>query len=457
MKRDPFVGQILSAHCSGLSYLGLGEVHFQDKAVYVPDFYPEEEGLIKVSYKRNGQYFGEVVSLTKRSPDRIESKCPYFGECGGCIFQDYSYQKELEHKQKLIKNQLYKIGGIDVDVLPTIGMSFQERYRNKIQLHFAKDKNNDTLLGFYEKNSHHVIPIEDCLIQDQRGTPIAKAILEAAKEFHIPVYDENTQEGELRHLLIRTSFYKQQILVVLVTKDAIFPEKNSFIKKIKASCPDITTLVQSINKKPDNVILGNKELVLYGPGFIYDVLCGLTFKISARSFYQTNPKMTEILYQKAMEFASLSGNEVVLDAYSGIGTIGLCASKNASKVFSVELVRSAVEDAKENARINHIINFKEYQDDATHFIIEMAKRGDPLDVLFMDPPRKGSTKEFLNAVKLLQPKRIIYVSCGPSSLARDLRELANLYSIEVVQPVDLFPRTSHVEMVVLLVKREGTQ
>ncbi len=448
--KDSLINTKFNATCTSLSYLGLGMCKYEDNLVYVPNFYPEESGTIQVEYKRNGQYFGKVVSLTNKSLYRIESLCPYFKRCGGCSFQDYTYEKEKEHKRNLIKNQLHKIGGIDVDILPTLGMDNPKNYRNKIQLHFGKDIHGSTILGFYKTGTHKILPIKKCLIEDAKGEEISNKILSIIKKLDIKPYDEETNSGELKHLLIRTSFHKKEILCVLVTKNLDFINKDKLVFSIQSSCPEITTLVQSINSKKTNVILGDKDIVLYGKGYIEDELCGLSYKISAHSFYQVNPIMTEVLYSKAMELAELNKNDTVFDAYSGIGTIGLTAAKSVKKVISVELVHEAVLDSIENAKRNNITNFEEFEDDATKFIVKFAKNKGYVDVLFMDPPRKGSTPEFLDAVKSLRPKKIIYVSCGPSSLARDLKDLLNIYEIKTVQPVDLFPRTTHVETVVSL-------
>ncbi len=448
--KDELINTKFLGTCSSLSYLGLGECKYNDNLVYVPNFYPGDEGEILISYRRNGQYFGKVSSLKKKSPNRIESKCPYFFGCGGCSFQDFDYLAEKEHKRNLIKNQLHKIGGIDFDVSPTIGMENPNNYRNKIQLHFGKDKHGSTVLGFYKNNSHEIFPIKRCLIEDPRGEDISNKILSVVRKLDIPPYDESEDSGQLKHLLIRTSFHKEQILCVLVTKNLNFIGKDRLIELIRRICPEITTLVQSVNGKKTNVILGNKNVTLYGKGYIEDSLYGLSYKISAHSFFQVNPSMTEILYSKAMELASLDKNDVVLDAYSGIGTIGLTAAKSVKKVISVELVHDAVLDSLANAKRNNITNFEEYEDDATKFIVKYAKNKGHVDVLFMDPPRKGSTPEFLDAVKELMPKKIVYISCGPSSLARDLKELLDVYEIKTVQPVDMFPRTVHVETIVLL-------
>ena len=456
MAKAPFPSQqTFIGTCRSLSYLGLGEVPLEEGIVYVPDFYPGEEGEISLDYRRNGQWFGTIRSLRKKSSDRIPSLCPHFLSCGGCLFQDYAYAAEERHKQRLIENQFRRLSGITVNVLPPLCMDNPVHYRNKIQAHFGLSSTMKPVLGFYRQGTHEVIPITDCQIQDERAKPILETALQITKDLRIPIYREDKKQGFLRHLLIRTSWKKNEILVVLVTKQKSFPHQEKWISRFQKSLPQVTTLVESIRHQDDNVILGDEEKILFGPGYIEDELCGLTFRISACSFYQTNPIMTEKLYETAISFAHLTGKEVVLDAYSGIGTIGLIAARHAKKVWSVESVKEAVKDAKENAIRNHIANFEEVEDDATRYLEEMAKRKEHLDVLFMDPPRKGSTSAFLAAAKALQPKRIVYVSCGPSSLARDVKSLLDTYQIDKVQPVDLFPRTEHVETVVLLQRNNG--
>ena len=296
--------------------------------------------------------------------------------------------------------------------------------------------------------------MDSCLIEDQKADEIIVTIRSMLRSFKIRVFDEDTGYGLLRHVLIRRGFTTGEILVVLVTASPVFPSKNNFVKTLREKHPEITTIVQNINGRSTSMVLGDKEHVLYGKGYIEDVLCGLRFRISSRSFYQINSAQTEKLYGKAMELAGLTGKETVLDAYCGIGTIGLIASKHAGKVIGVELNQDAVRDAVQNAKKNGITNAQFFCNDAGRFMSHMAARGESADVVFMDPPRSGSTEEFIDAVALMQPKRVVYISCGPDTLARDLRMFAKHgYKAKEAWPVDLFGWTEHVETVCLLSRK----
>lgn len=342
------------------------------------------------------------------------------------------------------------LGGV-CPVRPIIGMEEPYHYRNKVHAVFGLDRKNNPISGIYKEGTHRILPVDSCLIEDQKADEIIVTIRSMLRSFKIRVFDEDTGYGLLRHVLIRRGFTTSEILVVLVTASPVFPSKNNFVKALREKHPEITTIVQNINGRSTSMVLGDKEHVLYGKGYIEDVLCGLRFRISSRSFYQINSAQTEKLYAKAMELAELTGNETVLDAYCGIGTIGLIASKHAGKVIGVELNQDAVRDAVQNAKKNGITNAQFFCNDAGRFMSHMAARGESADVVFMDPPRSGSTEEFIDAVALMQPKRVVYISCGPDTLARDLRMFAKHgYKAKEAWPVDLFGWTEHVETVVLL-------
>lgn len=342
------------------------------------------------------------------------------------------------------------LGGV-CPVRPIIGMEEPYHYRNKVHAVFGLDRKNNPISGIYKEGTHRILPVDSCLIEDQKADEIIVTIRSMLRSFKIRVFDEDTGYGLLRHVLIRRGFTTGEILVVLVTASPVFPSKNNFVKALREKHPEITTIVQNINGRSTSMVLGDKEHVLYGKGYIEDVLCGLRFRISSRSFYQINSAQTEKLYAKAIELAELTGNETVLDAYCGIGTIGLIASKHAGKVIGVELNQDAVRDAVQNAKKNGITNAQFFCNDAGRFMSHMAARGESADVVFMDPPRSGSTEEFIDAVALMQPKRVVYISCGPDTLARDLRMFAKHgYKAKEAWPVDLFGWTEHVETVVLL-------
>ena len=324
-------------------------------------------------------------------------------------------------------------------------------YRNKMHRTFGRDRKGNIICGTYEEKTHRIVPVEECLIEDQKSQAIVRTIQNLLKSFKIKTYDEDTGYGLLRHVLVRRGFQTNEIMVVLVLGSPILPSKNNFVKALRKEHPEITTVVINVNDKRTSMVLGEKETVIYGKGFIKDILCGCTFRISPKSFYQVNPVQTEILYQTAIDFAGLTGKEEVIDAYCGIGTIGLVAAKHAKKVIGVELNGDAVRDAKVNAKENQIQNAEFFKGDAGEFMEAMAAKGQSVDVVFMDPPRAGSDEKFMTSVAKMGPKRVVYVSCNPETLARDLKFMKKKgYQVEKIQPVEMFPFTNHLETVVSL-------
>ena len=377
--------------------------------------------------------------------------CLYASKCGGCDYQGVPYEKQLAMKQK----EMEKLLGGFAKVYPIIGMDNPLQYRNKIHAVFDRDRKGNIISGVYEKNSHKVVNVDYCMIQDQRADAIILTIRKLIKDFKMKVYDEDTGYGLFRHVLIRTGHVSGQILVVLVLASPILPAKNNFIKALCAVHPEITSIVLNVNDKKTSMVLGEREIVVYGKGYIEDTLCGLTYRISPKSFYQVNPIQTEKLYQTAIDFAQLTGDEIVLDAYCGIGTIGMTAAVQAKEVIGVELNKDAVKDAIANAKANGIKNIHFYNKDASDFIVDMAQQQAKCDVIFMDPPRSGSTEKFLDCVVMLAPKRVVYVSCDPETLARDLKYITKKgYRVKKIQPVEMFAWTKHVESCVLLCRAD---
>ena len=361
-----------------------------------------------------------------------------------------SYPEQLKFKQA----KVVKLLGSFHRVNEIIGMDNPFHYRNKVQAAFGRTRGGEIISGVYQSSTHNIVKTEKCLIEDKKADEIILTIRKLVKDFKLTVYDERKGNGFLRHVLVKRGFATNEIMVVLVTGTGVFPSKNNFIKALLDVHPEITTIVQNINNKFTSMVLGEKEIVLYGKGYIEDVLCGCTFRISPKSFYQINPIQTEILYGKAIEFAGLSGREKVIDAYCGIGTIGIVASKNAGEVIGCELNPDAIKDAKINAKINEIQNIKFVCADAGEFMLGMKEQGEKCDVLFMDPPRAGSDKRFLSCAVALSPEKIVYISCNPETQQRDLYYLIkNGYKVKKIQPVDMFPYTAHVETVVLLSKK----
>ena len=374
-------------------------------------------------------------------------KCAVEKKCGGCQMISLDYKKQLEIKNKKVKELIGPFGKVD----KIIGMDSPYYYRNKVHAVFDHDRKGNAISGIYEEKSHRVIPVDSCFLENQKADEIIVSIRKMLKSFKLKTYDEDTGYGFLRHVLVRTAHKTGQIMVILVTGTPIFPSKNNFVKALRKEHPQITTIVQNINDKKTSMVLGERENVLYGKGYIVDELCGKTFKISPKSFYQVNSVQTEVLYNKAIEFAELTGKERVIDAYCGIGTIGMVAADHAKSVIGVELNRDAVRDAVTNKKFNKVDNIEFYNADAGKFMNEMSSAGEKVDVVLMDPPRSGSTEEFIDAIANMSPSRVVYVSCEPETLARDLKYFKKKgYVMKRAVPVDMFPNTNNVETVVLL-------
>ena len=377
--------------------------------------------------------------------------CPVYRKCGGCQLQNMDYQRQLQWKQRRCEQLL----GSFAKVQPILGMEHPYHYRNKVQAAFAWDKRGGRIIsGVYQSGTHWVVPIDTCLTEDETADKIIVSIRKLLKDFKLRPYDEDAGRGLLRHVLIRRGFASGEILVALVTGTPVFTARKQFTEALLKLHPEITTVVQNVNGGHTSMVLGTQEKVLYGPGYITDILCGCKFRISASSFYQINPVQTEVLYERAMELAHLTGKERVLDAYCGIGTIGMIAAKRgAGQVLGVELNRAAVQDAIANAKENKIKNIFFTCADAGEFMEAAAAGQEQYDLVFMDPPRAGASREFLQALCSLSPKRVVYISCNPETLARDLTFLRqHHYTAETIQPVDMFPHTRHIEAVVLLTR-----
>ncbi len=378
---------------------------------------------------------------------KITSPCPVSKKCGGCKWIDKEYALQLKEKEKWVRELLAPFCMTE----PIMGMKNPTHYRNKVHAVFGEDRKHNIISGIYEEGTHKIVPVDSCLIENEKADAIIVSIRELLKSFKIRPYNEDTGYGLLRHVLIRTGHATGQIMVVLVLGSPIMPSKNNFVKALLKLHPEITTIVVNVNNRGTSMVLGDKEQVIYGKGYIEDELCGKTFRISAKSFYQVNPVQTQLLYNKALEFADLKGTETVVDAYCGTGTIGIIASDKAGKVIGVELNADAVKDARENAKRNNVKNIQFYQNDAGKFLVEMAEQNAQVDVVLMDPPRSGSDEAFLSSVVKMKPKKVVYISCNPETLARDLKYLTKKgYKVERAVACDMFPFTSHCETVVLL-------
>lgn len=379
----------------------------------------------------------------------MPSVCVVARKCGGCQYTGVPYPEQLSKKQESEEILLGRFGKVE----RIIGMKYPCFYRNKVTAAYGKDKKGNIICGTYQEGTHYIVQVDKCLIEDEKCQEIIRTVKKLLKGFKMEPFNEDTGKGLLRHVLVRRGIKTGEVMVVLVLGTHIFPSGNNFVKELLKLHPEITTVVININDRKTSMVLGDREKVSYGKGYITDELCGCRFRISPSSFYQINPLQTEVLYNKAIEFAGLTGKESVIDAYCGIGTIGMVAAKHAKNVIGIELNGNAVRDARMNAKENGIRNIEFFRGDAGDFMVKMAAEGAKADVVFMDPPRAGSDEAFLSSVAELSPKKLVYISCNPATLARDLEFITeNGYAVKKIQPVDMFPFTDHCETVVLLTK-----
>ncbi|MFN7251394.1 MAG: 23S rRNA (uracil(1939)-C(5))-methyltransferase RlmD [Anaerobacillus sp.] len=444
--------EIIEVTIEDLTHEGAGVAKIDGYALFIPKALPGERAKVKVIKVNKGYGFGRLLEVVKKSEDRIdEPACSIFEQCGGCQLQHLSYEAQLKQKQKQVRDVLERIGKItDVVIHPTLAMSDPWRYRNKAQVPFA-DREGGLVAGFYQERSHEIIDMDRCLIQHEQNDHVVQVVREIATKYGIRGYDEANHRGTLRHVVARYGVNTGQLMVVLVTKSREIPHKNEVIKAIKERIPHITSIVQNVNSKRTNVIFGDETVVLSGEEYIYDTIGDVKFAISARSFYQVNPEQTKVLYDQALQYADLTGSETVIDAYCGIGTISLFLAQRAKHVYGVEIVPEAIDDAKRNAKLNHMENVDFAVGQAEKVIPWWYAQGIRADCIVVDPPRKGCDEALLETIIKMKPKRVVYVSCNPATLARDLRVLEDGgYKTLEVQPVDMFPHTTHVETVALI-------
>ncbi|MBC2022297.1 23S rRNA (uracil(1939)-C(5))-methyltransferase RlmD [Listeria booriae] len=421
--------------------------------IFVPQGLPDEIAQIKVLKTNKNYGFGKIIELTKESADRVTPPCLVYSQCGGCQLQHLSYDGQLRMKQKQVAQVMKRIGKQDVEVLPTLGMENPWNYRNKAQVPVGF-VNGRLVAGFYQQRSHQIIDMNTCLIQQEENNEVIQTARAVFAKYHVEPYDETTRKGVLRHLMTRFATTTGELMLVIVTTKLNFPNKEEILAELQQSIPELTSLVQNVNTANTNVIFGEQTVVLAGREYIMDTIHGISFAISARSFYQVNPEQTEILYAEALKLAGLTGEETVIDAYCGIGSISLCLAKEAKHVYGVEIVPQAIEDARANAKLNKMDNVTFAVGKAEEVIPDWFKQGIKADVLVVDPPRKGCDDALLQTILKMKPKRVVYVSCNPATLARDMLVLTEGgYEAEMVQPVDMFPQTTHVECVTVLERK----
>ena len=435
-----------------LTHDGAGVAKVEGYPLFVPNGLPGEKAKIKVIKVNKGYGFGRLMEITEASPYRVEPECPIYKECGGCQLQHMSYEGQLKAKEKQVSDVLQRIGKLEnVKVHPVIGMENPWRYRNKAQVPIGENEGG-LIGGFYQQRSHQIIDMKACIIQQEKNDEVVKKVKEICNINGVRAYDEQKHKGELRHIMARYGLKSGEVMVVLVTRTNELTGKKKIIEEIAKRIPGVKSIVQNINSKKTNVIFGDETKVLWGEEVIYDSIGDIKFAISARSFYQVNPEQTKVLYDKALEYADLTGEENVIDAYCGIGTISLFLAQKARKVYGVEIVPEAIEDAKKNAELNGISNVEFAVGEAETVIPEWYENGVVADVLVVDPPRKGCDDKLLQTIINMKPKKVVYVSCNPATLARDLRVLEDGgYQTVEVQPVDMFPQTMHVECVAQLI------
>ena len=444
-KNDELIVDIID---NGMDGEGIAKV--DGFTIFVPGAICGEKvkiGIVKV-LKTHG--FGRVIEIIESSKYRRENDCKTFPRCGGCDLRHVDYNYTLEMKEKRIEN-LFKKEKIDVTVKPCVGMDDPFFYRNKLQYPFGVNKDGKPVMGVFAKRSHNVIETKECMIQDKLCQKVAESVFEFIKNNNISVYSEENLKGFVRHCIVRIGKKSNEVMVTLVTNKGEFKETNKLVNELTTKFPEIKSIVRNINDKNTNVILGRENEVLFGSGYIKDNLLGFDFEISPMSFYQVNPIQTEKLYSKAIEYAELTGKESIFDLYCGIGTIGICASKGAKMLYGIETVPEAIEDAKKNAYLNNVENSEYFVGNVEDVLPKLVEERDiKADVCFIDPPGKGCETIVLETLLKVKPEKIVYVSCNPATLVRDVKVLLDEYEIKEVTPVDMFPYTSHVETVAVL-------
>ena len=445
-KNEEFIVDIIDN-----GYQGEGIAKIDNFAIFIPGALKGEKVKIVIVKVLKSHAFGKVLEILKKSDYRVEVDCKTYKRCGGCNLRHIRYNETLLIKRNIVQNLVNKNLSSKPKVQETLGMDEPYNYRNKAQYPVGQDKENKPIIGVFANRTHEIIPIENCLIQDEKTEEIAKFIINYFSENNISVYNEETRNGLIRHIVTKIGKKTNEIMVIIVINGDKIPNEKEFVKVLTQNFPKIKTIVKNINKNNTNVILGKKNINLYGDGYIKDKLGDLIFKISPLSFYQVNPVQAEKLYRIGIESANITKEDIVFDLYCGIGTISLFMAKYAKKVYGVEIVEEAIKDAKENAKINNIENTEFIAGDVEEVLNNLInnKKITP-DIVMVDPPRKGLDNTSIQNIIKIKPKRMIYISCNPATLVRDLKELEKIYEIKEIKPVDMFPFTSHVECVCIL-------
>lgn len=440
-------GSVFETKIIDISHEGKGVGKIDGLTVFIDGATLGDTVSVEITKKKKNFAFGKTLEIVKPSRHRVESNCKVSDECGGCQLRDLSYEKQLEMKTYKVKNDLERIGKLeDVKVHDIIGMDKPVRYRNKAQVPVGENH-----IGFYRKGSNSIVDTDECMIQTKSTENVIKLVREFMKKYKVSGYSRRNNKGTIRHIVTRVSFKTGDMMVIIVTNSPKLSYKEELIQMINKELPKVKSIIQNVNSKETNLVMGPKNKIIYGHGKIIDYIGDLQFKISPNSFFQVNPKQTQLLYEKALKLAGLKGNEIVFDIYSGIGSLSLFLSKKAKKVYGIEVVKEAVEDANENAQLNKISNVEFLEGTAETILPKLCEEGEKADVIVLDPPRKGCEIEVLDSIIKLAPERVVYISCNPSTLARDLKYLSeNGFVVKEVQPVDMFAGSVHVESVTLI-------
>ena len=450
-------GGVYELTVTGYTAEGAGVGRVGGQVVFVPRAIAGERLRVRIVNVGKTAAHGEIQDIPEPSPHRTRPDCPYFDRCGGCDFRHMDYEEELRLKKQRVQDALARIGGVSLPDLPITGASSLDGYRNKVQYPVQPGKRG-AAAGFFRPRTHEVIPIDTCRIQPPCADAVRRAVLGWMADCRVPAYNEKTHTGAVRHIYLRRGWVSGAVLCCVVLNADRTPQANELVTAVRAACPEVTGVVASYNTRRGNAVLGDRFETLWGEGTLRDTLCGLEFSLAPAAFYQVNHDQAERLYEKALRLAAADGTQTALDLYCGAGTITLCLARRAKKVYGVEIVPQAVENARENAARNGITNAEFFCADAGAAAQEFAKRGERLDVIVVDPPRKGLSADVVTALAQMAPRRIVYVSCDPATLARDVRELrTHGYEPRAAEAVDLFPRCAHIETVCLLERARSAE
>ncbi len=450
------VGQTFPLTIKRLGINGEGVGYFKRQVVFVPGALPGEEVVVEATKVQPKFSEGKVKKIRKSSPFRVQAPCPFYEQCGGCQLQHLDYNQQLQEKRDIVIQSLERHTKLKIDKLdirPTIGMEDPWNYRNKSQFQVGQQKNGAIIAGLYGLDSHRLIPIQNCMVQHPLTNKVSEEVRKILEEFQIPIYDERKQKGIVRTIVTRAGFESGEVQVVLITTQKEMPRKKLVMAEIQKRLPEVKSLVQNINGNKTSLIFGEKTIHLSGEEVIQETLGDLNFELSARAFFQLNPVQTVKLYDEVKKAAALTGKEKIADAYCGVGTIGLWLADGASEVRGMDTIEAAITDAQKNADRHCIENATYVTGTAEHWLPQWVEEGWRPDVVVVDPPRTGCDRKLLDAIKKVKPKKFVYVSCNPSTLAKDIDYLSKDYKVEYLQPVDMFPHTAHVECCVLLVKK----